>query len=154
MTAPHPLASFASLPFSVRLSAVLLALLTATLTVLLWPHWLHNADLSHGLFMPVIFLLLLRESRAGTFRFLDADRSPRIDRPEPALRAGGEPVESTSGSVERTLTTFALVVLLFAGLISLAAGGLYAASLGWSHDLVAFTLTVALALLLAAGLVV
>jgi exosortase len=110
----------------VKLSAVLLGALTLALCVLLWPHWLHNPDLSHGLFMPLIFLLLLRESRAGTPRFLAT--GPRA--------------------------TAALVGLLAGGLLALAAGGLYAAALGWSHDLVGFTLTFALVLLLAAGLVV
>jgi exosortase len=44
--------------------------------------------------------------------------------------------------------------LLGASLLALIASGLYAAALGWSHDLVAFTLTGALVLALAAGLVV
>lgn len=126
MSRAHPLAPFASLPVSTRLSVVLLSGLTITLGLLLWPHWVHNADLSHGLFMPVVFLLLLREARGGTLRFLPAG----------------------------FLTTAALTALLLAGLAALAAGGLYAASLGWSHDLVGFTLTFALVLLLAAGLVV
>ena len=72
MSPSHPLTPFTGLPSVVRLSVVLLAGLTAALIALLWPHWTTNPDLSHGLFMPVIFLLLLRESRAGTFRFLPA----------------------------------------------------------------------------------
>ena len=126
MSPPHPLTPFTGLPWVLRLSVVLLAGLTAALIALLWPHWTTNPDLSHGLFMPVIFLLLLRESRAGTFRFLPA----------------GAGVNA------------ALAALLLTGLLALAAGGLYAASLGWSHDLVAFTLTGALVLLLVAGLLV
>ncbi len=126
MSTARPLASFAGLSIAVRLSVFLLAGLTAALCLLLWPHWLHNPDLSHGLFMPVIFLLLLRESRHGTARFLPA--GPR--------------------------GTAALIACLLAGLLALAAGGLYAAALGWSHDLVGFTLTFALVLLLAAGLLV
>lgn len=126
MSPPRALASFADLSIAVRLSVVLLAGLTAALCLLLWPHWLHNPDLSHGLFMPVIFLLLLREAHNGTARYLPS---------------GG-------------LSTGALATVLLLGLFALAAGGLYAAALGWSHDLVGFTLTFALVLLLAAGLLV
>ena len=144
MSPPQPLTPFTGLPSVVRLSVVLLAGLTVALIALLWPHWTTNPDLSHGLFMPVIFLLLLRESRAGTFRFLP-DRSSRIDYLEQSRRGG---------SVQRALIPTAFAALLLAGLLALAAGGLYAASLGWSHDLVAFMLTGALVLLLAAGLLV
>ena len=126
MSPTRSLAPFASLPPAAKLSVLLLAGLTAALSVLLWPHWRQNADLSHGFFMPVVFLLLLHESRAGTPRFLPGSR----------------------------LTLASLLALLLAGLLALAASGLYAASLSWSHDLVAFTLTGSLILLLAAGLVV
>jgi len=126
MSPPRPLASFTSLPPAAQFSVLLLGGLAAALCTVLWPHWLHNADLSHGLILPVVFLLLLRESRAGPYRFLPASR--------PA--------------------TAALGALLLAGLLALVASGLYAASLGWSHDLVGFTLTGAMVLLFAAGLVV
>ncbi len=126
MSPPRPLTPISGLPFAARLSVFLLGGLTVALCLLLWPHWRHNADLSHGLFMPVVFLLLLRESRAGPFRFLPAGR--------PAAGALG--------------------ALLLAGLLALVASGLYAVSLGWSHDLVGFTLTGALVLLLAGALVV
>jgi len=126
MSTSPALTPFAKLAPAVKLSLGLLAGLTLTLVLVLWPHWRQNPDLSHGYFVPVIFLLLLYESRAGTLRFLPA--------------GGG--------------TTAVLVVLLGAGLLSLAASGLYAASLGWSHDLVAFTLATSLVLLLGAGLVV
>ena len=126
MSPPRPLALFASLPPAARLSLFLLGGLAAASCTVLWPHWLHNADLSHGLILPVVFLMLLRESRAGPFRFLPA-----------------------GGAV-----TAALGGLLLGGLLALVACGLYAAALGWSHDLVGFTLTGALVLLLLAGLVV
>jgi len=126
MTAPRVLTPFTAQPLAVRLSVALLIALTAALVVRLWPQWLHNPDLSHGLFMPVIFLLLLRESASGPFRFLPANR----------------------------LSSLASMGLLLLGLLTLAAGGLYAAALGWSHDLVGFTLTAALVLLLIAGLTV
>ena len=126
MIPPRPLSSFTSLTPAAKLCLVLLAALIGALSVLLWPHWRHNPDLSHGLFMPVVFLLLLHESRSGTPRFLPA---------------GGRAL-------------LALAALLLLGLLALAASGLYAASLGWSHDLVCFTLSAALALLLTAGLIV
>ena len=126
MTDARVLTPLTALPLVVRLSVALLVALTAALVVRLWPQWLHNPDLSHGLFMPVIFLLLLRENASGPFRFLPANR----------------------------LSSIATTSLLLLGLLTLAAGGLYAAALGWSHDLVGFTLTAALALLLVAGLVV
>ncbi len=139
-----PLAPFTRLPLAAKLSVLLLAALTAALGLLLWPHWRQNPDLSHGYFMPVIFLLLLRESRTGTLRFLGTDRSPRIDHPAQSRRGG---------SVEWVALTSQLACLTV-GLLALAAGGLYAASLGWSHDLVGFTLTFAFVLFLAAGLLV
>ena len=126
MSAARVLTPFTALPLVVRLSVILLVALTAALVVRLWPQWLHNPDLSHGLFMPVVFLLLLRESASGPFRFLPANR----------------------------LSSLASMGLWLLGLLTLAAGGLYAAALGWSHDLVGFTLTAALVLLLVAGLVV
>ncbi len=136
-----PPAPFTRLPLATKLSAVLLVALTLALGLLLWPHWQQNPDLSHGYFMPVIFLLLLRESRSGSLRFHGADRSSRIDHLKQAQR--GEWVALTS-----------LLACLALGLLALAAGGLYAASLGWSHDLVGFTLTFSFVLLLAAGLLV
>lgn len=92
----------------------------------LWPQWQQNPDLSHGLFMPVVFLLLLHDARStGTPRF---------------LRAG-------------YASAFTLSTLLLGSLLSLAAAGLYAAAVGWSHAVVNFMLTVALVLLLGASLV-
>jgi exosortase len=106
-------------------SVLLLIGLGVALVTVLWTHWAQNPDLSHGFFMPLIFLFLLVEARRGTQRYLPAGR-PR---------------------------TFALVLLALAGLFALAISGLYAASLGWSHDLVGFMLAISYALLLAAGLV-
>jgi exosortase len=108
------------------LNLVLLAALAAALTVLLWPQWLHNPDLSHGLFMPAIFLLLVHEARTGG--------TPRYLPPTPLVRA-------------------ALCAALVLGLLALGAGGLYAAALEWSHALVGFVLAAALSLLLLAALI-
>ncbi|MFZ9682588.1 MAG: exosortase/archaeosortase family protein [Cephaloticoccus sp.] len=101
--------------------------LLATISVLLWPHWRENPDLSHGFFLPLLFALLLREGLS--------DPSPRYLRP--------------SG-----LKSVATYGLLLAGFFSIGIGGLYSASVGWNHALVAFTLTAGVVLLLAAALLV
>ena len=123
MTAPtdrRPLSLLAKLNLS------LLAAFAGILSFRLWPEWLHNPDLSHGLFMPFLFLLMLHESRtAGPHRYL---------RPGPAAHA-------------------ALGTLLALGVSALGLAGVYAASLGWSHALVEFLLVAALVGLLGAGLV-
>jgi exosortase len=95
-------------------------------TALLWPHWRSNPDLSHGYFMPVLFLVLLHESRSfGPARWL-----PR-----------------------HWLRGLAQILLLLGGGLFLVAAGLYATSIGWGHAVVAFSLTASLVLLLTAGLV-
>ena len=113
-------------PLLAKLVAGALAAAVAALSWHLWPEWRHNPDLSHGLFMPAVFLLLLHESRSVG--------SPRFLRPGPA-----------SGT--------ALVATLLLSLLALSAAGLYAAALGWSHAVVNFMLTASLALLLGAGLI-
>ena len=107
-------------------NAALVGVLALALSIYLWPHWRHNPDLSHGFFMPAVFLLLVWESgRIGPLRH-----------PRPG---GG---------------WLAILVLLgAAALVCLAAAGLFAVSLGWSHSLVAFTLTAAFVLALLAALV-
>jgi len=126
MTPAHPYERLRLAPLA-RINLALLAVLAAALSALLWPQWRHNPELSHGLFMPLIFLLLLHESRtAGPARFLPA----------------------------RGTTAIALAGLLAAGLAALAAGGLFTAALDWSHALVGFTLAFALVLILLAGLLV
>jgi exosortase len=126
--ATNPSTPAAAAPAPTRLEWInlgLLGLLAAGLTVLLWPQWLHNPDLSHGLFMPVIFLLLVHEARtAGARRYLPAIPATRI----------------------------AIGIALVLGLAALAAGGLYAAALEWSHALVGFMLAIALASMLLAAL--
>ncbi len=117
---------FRALPWLARCNLLAVALLAAALTALLWPHWRDNADLSHAFFMPAIFLYLLHEARTGTPRFI---------------------------SSSRTVTLGASALLLLA-LLALIASGLYAAALDWTHSLVACTLTIAFAGLLAASLVV
>lgn len=120
---PAPLAR---LPLSAKLNLGFLAVMVAAMCAVLWPNWQHNPDLSHAFFMPVLFLLLLHESRtSGTPRFL-----PR-----------------------HWLRVVLLVGLILGGLVALVAGGLYATSVGWTHSVVCFSLTASLILFLTAGLV-
>ena len=114
------------LPFFARVNLLMLAAIVVALIVVLWPYWRDSPDLSHGFLMPVVFLLLLRESRAGNQRYLD----------------------------RRPSTTASLGLLLILGILALCASGLYAAALAWTHPLVAFTLSFSLVLFLGAGLVV
>jgi len=91
----------------------------------LWPEWRHNPDLSHGFFAPLIFGLLLVESRRlGPLRWVQ----------------GG------------TMALVAQGLVLAGGLTLFALAGLFAASLAWSHALVLFLLAGALACFLLAGL--
>ncbi|HEX2855106.1 MAG TPA: exosortase/archaeosortase family protein [Opitutaceae bacterium] len=116
----------AGLPLLAKFNLMALALAVVATCALLWPNWRTNPDLSHGFFMPVVFLALLHESRTtGTQRWLPAT----------------------------PLTSVALIALLVAGIVALVGAGLYAAALGWSHALVNFVLVLSLVLLLGAGLV-
>jgi exosortase len=97
----------------------LLGAFTVALSVQLWPQWRGNPDLSHGFFMPVIFLLLLHESRThGTRRYLPA---------------GG-------------LTLAGSAVLAALGLLAMIVGGTYAVGMGWSYTMVSLALTAAFVL--------
>lgn len=118
---PNPLSRLA------RCNLAVLAALLVALSFRLWPEWLKNPDLSHGLFMPLLFLLMLHESRsAGVRRYIPVG----------------------------PLATFALVGTLGFALLSLGLAGVYAASLGWKHALVEFLLVATLVGLLSAGLLV
>ncbi|HEY0944145.1 MAG TPA: exosortase/archaeosortase family protein [Opitutaceae bacterium] len=98
---------------------VALAGLTLAWVTQLWPQWRNNPDLSHGLFMPVVFVLLIHEARTGGVR--------RYLPPGPGLVAG--------------------VAALAAGaLLLFAVGALYAVALEWSHALVQCVVTGALVL--------
>lgn len=95
----------------------LAALLTGTFCVFMWPDWLNNPDLSHGLFAPALFPLLLRESRRqGPWRH-PADSSRLI-----------------AGRFLLLAASFAMVGL----------AGFYAAAVEWTHPLVSLCLALAL----------
>jgi len=112
--------------FFVAWNLTLLSALAIALCGSLWGQWRHNPDLSHGIFMPLICVLLFTESRRnGTRRYL---------RPGPASIAA---------------TGFLAAVAL----ASLVAAGLFAVSLGWSANIVGFMLAAAFASILLAGVV-
>jgi exosortase len=107
--------------------ALFLAGLIGVFCVQLWPEWRHNPDLSHGFFAPLIFGLLVMESRRlGPLRWVRGGTS--------------------------SLLLLGLVLAGGFGLFALA--GLFAASLAWSHALVLFLLAGALAVFLLAGLII
>jgi exosortase len=92
----------------------------------LWPEWIHNADLSHGIFTPFICLLLVGESRrTGPQRWL----------PDTGIW-----LLLPAGAVMAALSAFGLA-------------GVLAASLGWEHALVDFLLAATVAGALLAGLI-
>lgn len=106
-----------------RVCGGLLVILLGAWTVHLLPQWLRNPDLSHGLFTPFVFILLLHEARSrGAARYLPSSRT----------------------------LTLAVGALGATSLVLLGAAGLYAAALEWTHALVEFLLAGALCLLLTA----
>ncbi|PTY04715.1 hypothetical protein DB347_18590 [Opitutaceae bacterium EW11] len=107
-----------------RASAVLIALILLAWCVQLWPQWLHNPDLSHGLLTPLLFIALMAEARRiSAPRFLPASRT----------------------------LTLAVLFTAVVSVVLLALGGLYAAALTWSHAVVEALLACSLATLLASA---
>ncbi len=101
--------------------------LIAAYCIHLWPEWRHNPDLSHGFFAPLVFALLLGESRRlGPLRWVQPGT--------PALLALG--------------------LVLAGGFALFGLAGLFAASLAWSHALVLFLLAGTLACFLLGGLLI
>ena len=113
-------------PLVLACGASLLGLLLVS-CLKLWPAWQTNPDLSHGFFAPLIFALLVWESRQ--------QGPPRWLRTGTALLAG-----------QTAALGAAFLLFAFAGLL--------AASVSWSHDLVNFALTGSLGLFLVAGLLI
>ena len=104
---------------------ILLLGLVAGYCLLLWPEWKQNPDLSHGFFAPLIFVLLLGESRrAGAQHWLPSSPWSNV---------------AVAGAVTAGFSLFALA-------------GLLAASVAWTHALVLFVLAASLACFLLGGL--
>lgn len=106
------------------LCGLMLLILLVLATLRLLPEWWSNPDLSHGLFTPVLFVVLLHESRTrGTRRWL------------PAIAA-------------RALAATAAL----AGIALLVTGSLYAIALDWTHPLAGYLTGLALSAGLVAAL--
>ena len=116
-TASGLLPRWKAAPRLVQANIVLLFLVGTAYSILLFPEWLHDPDLSHGLFMPVLFVFALVASSEGPARYLPTRAWPLT------LLFG-------MGCVAVTATA-----------------GLYAAAVGWSNSLVTFLLGVGFALL-------
>jgi exosortase len=107
--------------------AVVLAVLMAAFSWLLWPEWQHNPDLSHAFFVPFLFALLIWESRRqGTLRWMPP----------------GAP------------SAFAVAAALGVGFGLFALAGLFAATLAWTHAMVCALLAASLVSFLFAGLLI
>lgn len=129
LVAPVPPFPPAGLPPR-RIRGLVAALLglAAAFCALLWPEWRQNPDLSHGFFAPLVFLLLLWESRrAGTRRWLPAGRY---------------------------LPELALVFAFGSGFALFGLAGIFAASLAWNHAVVCVMLAASLCCFLLGGLLV
>jgi exosortase len=107
------------LPIAAKLNLALLGALAAALAWHLWPEWSGDPDLSHGFLVPAACLLLIYLCR----------------------RSDG------AGSLGGGAATLLAAALGAAGLASLWAGGLLAASLDWESPIVDFALASSLALL-------
>jgi exosortase len=124
MSAPETLrAGWSRISLAAKVCAAALGCFALLLTLQLWPAWTGNPDLSHGLLMPVAFLILLWEARAGPSRYLSPKWSLGL-----------------------------MLAFAISAIVVLALAGLYASVLDWSHSLVEFALSAALSLFLAAGI--
>ena len=88
-------------------------ILAASWTRLIFPQWTGNPDLSHGLFTPILFILLLKESRT---------RGPRRWLPTTPWWWA------------------AIALFLLSSLTVLIVASLFASAIDWTHPLVLFLL--------------
>ncbi len=108
-------------PWTLRLSLIMTAILFAAWCCLMWPQWMGEPNLMHGLLMPVVFAALIYEGlKSGSSRFL----------PDTGMM---DILQSLTASI---------------GLLAAAAGALYGATMGWDYALASFFLSAALAALL------
>src|SRR5580692_6240005 len=125
MKPPSPgCTAFRALPWLAKANALGLCAAVLAVAALLWRQWLHDDELTHGVFLPFLAAILVAESRR--------DPEPRF------LRRGAGPLAACS-----------LLALL--GLASLAVAVVYAAAMGWSHAMAEFMLCGALFLVLCAA---
>ncbi len=126
MSADPQLASWRDLSLAAKANTAALAVLAIALCLFLLPGWTGDPDISHGLLMPFVFILLLWQSRSsGPRRF---------------LHGGPRTTAAAAGLAGAALAVFIL-------------GGIYAAALEWTNALVAVLLATSLSLVLGAALV-
>ncbi len=121
---PPGCTTFSALPWLAKSNALALCAGVLAFAALLWPQWLHDDELTHGIFLPVLAAVLVAESRR--------DPVPRF------LRRGAAPLA-------------ACAALALLGLASLAVAVVYAAAMGWSDAMAEFMLCAALFLVLGAA---
>ena len=124
MSAMYPrraCAPWGSLPLLARVNLAVLGLGIAGLTVLLFPLWRRDPDLSHGFAVPILFFILVAESRVG-----------------------GHPRFLGKGFAGSILGPLSLVL----GAIGVALAGLYNSAFGPSHAMTCFFASGGFALLL------
>ena len=109
--------AFRALPWLAKMNALVLCAAAVGLAALLWPLWIHDANMTHGPFLPFLAAILVFESRR------DAD--PRF------LGRGAGPVATCVLLVVLSLSSFVLAIV-------------YAAALGWTHIMAEFMLSAAL----------
>lgn len=105
-------------------AAALLGALLVIAVIYLWPEWRTNPDLSHGLFTPLLFLVLLREAHRGRVRWIPS----------------------------RAWSAALALAFLAGGLALLALGSAFAVALDWTHPLARYLIGLALVAALAAAL--
>jgi exosortase len=115
---------FRALNWPAKVNVVGLCAAIAAFSVLLWPVWLNDPDLTHGLFMPFLAVILAVESRR--------DSSPRF------LAPGAAPA-------------IACAVLTLVSLCCLVVAVLYGATLDWTYSMAQFMVAAALVLAAAAA---
>ncbi len=109
------------MPWTLLLSAMVMAVVFAAWCALMWPQWMRGPTLAHGIFMPVVFVALLYEGRQSRAGFFMPDN------------AGMDVLQ-------------ALTALM--GLLAAAAGSFYGDTMGWDHAVASFLLSAALVALL------
>jgi exosortase len=111
-------AAFRALPWLAKANVLGLCAAILAFAAMLWPAWRHDDNLSHGIFLPFLAVILAAESRR--------DPNPRF------LRPGAGSILGCS-------------FLILLSLASLSVALVFAAALGWSYTMAQFQLAVALA---------